>query len=284
MTQPATPQSPPSTPAPHAAAYAAPDARPGVGRLVWHDLMTTDAPRALAFYQALFDWTTRDIPMGEWSYTMLHVGELGIGGVVPLDPAHGVPSHWMGYVTVDDVDAACARVPELGGTVCVPPADIPNTGRFAVVEDPTGAVFSPFTFVEGQTPPEPDGPVPYGAFCWEEVMTRDPQRAAAFYAALLGWRYETMDLGAQGEYRVAHRGAAPESGMMQLPAAAVAEGARSHWLPYLHTADVDATHARAVEHGAASLVAPEDIPGIGRFAVLRDPTGARFALYRPVER
>ena len=55
----------------------------------------------------------------------------------------GVPAHWMSYFTVDDVDAAAAKVKELGGNVCVPPTDIP-VGRFAVVSDPAGATFSLF--------------------------------------------------------------------------------------------------------------------------------------------
>jgi predicted enzyme related to lactoylglutathione lyase len=54
----------------------------------------------------------------------------------------GAPSHWMAYVAVDDVDAKARRVEELGGKVCVPPTDIPNTGRFCVITDPTGATLS----------------------------------------------------------------------------------------------------------------------------------------------
>ena len=132
-----------TNPATHAQSAATPAA--AAGRFVWHDLMTTDAARALPFYTTLFGWRAETMPMGgAGEYTMFHVGDEGLGGMVPLDPAHGIASHWIAYVTVPNVDAACEQATALGGTVGVPPTDIPNVGRFAVVEDPQGAVFSPF--------------------------------------------------------------------------------------------------------------------------------------------
>ena len=60
------------------------------------------------------------------------------------------PPHLMTYIGVDDVDANAARAVELGGTIIRPPMDIPNTGRFAVIQDPTGAIFATFTMAGGQ--------------------------------------------------------------------------------------------------------------------------------------
>ena len=278
MTQPQHAQPSPSFDAPATAS--------GVGRFVWHDLMTTDPAAAVAFYTALFGWTTTTMPMGGelGDYVMLHAGGEMLGGVAPLDAAHGVPSHWIGYATVPDVDAACQTAERLGGATAVPPTDIPNVGRFAVVSDPTGATISPFFGPGAIEAPEPPAPGPFGIFCWDELMSSDPEASARFHAGVFGWRYESMDMGPEGTYRIAHRGPLQASGLMQLPAAAQAEGARSHWLSYVHVADVDASSARAVELGGTQLVAPRDIPQIGRFAVLRDPSGALFALFRPVAR
>lgn len=251
------------------------------GRFVWHDLMSTDPAAALRFYETLFGWTLRAMPMGDGSdYTMVHVGEESVGGVVPLDRAHGVRSHWIGYLTVGSVDEADERAPALGGTRCVQPTDIPTIGRFAVLSDATGAVFSPFTFVPGQETPEPTAVVPYGAFCWDELLTTDPEAAAAFYTGLVGWRYERMDMGELGSYWIARRGETQASGMMQLPDEALQAGARSHWLPYVHVADVDATARQAAGLGGQVMVAPMDVPGIGRMAVLRDPSDALVAVFR----
>jgi predicted enzyme related to lactoylglutathione lyase len=247
--------------------------------------MCTDPARALAFYQALFGWTTRTMPMGEGAeYTMLHVGDEGIGGVVPLDASHGVPSHWIGYVTVPDVDAACERTAELGGTVCVPATDIPNVGRFAVIEDPTGAIISPFRALPGQDAPERTGAPPAGTFIWEELLTSDPERAMPFHAGVFGWRYDAVDMGPMGTYWLGKRGDTETVGLMQLPAEARTAGARSHWLSYVNVESVDDAAARAGELGATVLVPPHDVPDVGRFAVLRDPVGALFAVYRPLHR
>jgi predicted enzyme related to lactoylglutathione lyase len=99
------------------------------GRFVWHDLMTSDATAGLAFYQALFGWTTSSMDMGDMgTYTVVEAHGSGLGGVVPLDPSHGVPSHWIAYVTTADVDATTAHAQSLGATVGVPPTDIPTSG------------------------------------------------------------------------------------------------------------------------------------------------------------
>ena len=262
-------------------AYAAPTATPGVGRFVWHDLMSTDPAAAIAFYGALFGWTTRAMPMGDgWDYVVLRAGEEELGGIVPLDARHGIPSHWIGYATVPSVDAACEAAARLGGKACVPATDIPNIGRFAVIEDPTGAIISPFWGPGALEAPEREGAPPLGVFVWDELMSSDPEASAAFHSGIFGWRYEPMDMGPMGTYWLAQRGEIQAAGMMKLPVEAQADGARPHWLSYVHVADVDASAARAVELGATQLVAPADIPGIGRFAVLMDPTGAVFALFR----
>lgn len=252
------------------------------GRFVWHDLMSTDPERSRAFYTELLGWTTRTMPMGGamGDYVMVHVGDEGIGGIVPLDPAHGAPSHWIGYVSVDGVDAACERAAAAGGEVCVPATDIPNTGRFAVVADPAGAVISPFGWLPEQAMPEREGGVPVGHFCWDELVSSDPEASMRFNAAVFGWRYEAMDMGPMGTYHMAWRGDTMAAGLMQLPAEAQAGGARSHWVSYVMVANVDQSVAHATELGASVLVPPRDIPDMGRFSVLMDPVGAVFALFQ----
>ncbi|MGZ8456443.1 MAG: VOC family protein [Gemmatirosa sp.] len=266
-----------TTPAPTSAttpdiSYAPPA---GGGRFVWHDLMTTDAARAHAFYSALFGWTTQVMPMGEFGdYQMVSVGEHGVGGIVPLEASHGIPSHWIAYLAVGDVDAACARIDATGGKTCVPPTDIPTIGRFAVCEDPSGALFSPFRPLDGPTS-EPPMRGPAGTVAWNELLTTDPQAMAAFYAPLLGWTHETMDMGEQGCYWLFRRGGEFAAGMMQMPPAAEA---RPHWLPYFAVASADAAAERITALGGTRLHGPVDIQDWGRMAVAQDPTGAYFAV------
>ena len=91
--------------------------------------------------------TMPDQDFGGMTYTVLMLGENGIGGMMPMTdevPAE-VPAFWLTVFEVADVDATAARIPELGGNVASPPSDIPNIGRFAVAADPQGAMFGVIT-------------------------------------------------------------------------------------------------------------------------------------------
>jgi len=120
--------------------------------------------------------------------------------------------------------------------------------------------------------------IPNGGFCWEELQSADPGKAIPFYTALAGWGTRQWPLpdgvvytlfGPEGDYVAgcqAHN--SKETGAFQ------------GWLSYVQVEDVDATTARAQALGATVLLAPHDIPEVGRCAVLRDPEGAVLALMR----
>jgi uncharacterized protein len=242
-------------------------------RFVWHDLMTTDLEKSMAFYTTLFGWERRPWDMGPaGTYDMLYAGEIGIGGMVPLAAGDNVPAHWIGYISVDDVDAACAKAEATGGKTCVPPTDIPTVGRFAVVEDPAGAVFSPF---RGSGPDMPL-PVnaPLGTVAWNEIMTPDPDTAAEFYTGLTAWTVDKVDMGPMGFYYLFKQGARNAAGMMKHPSP---DQGRPMWTPYVAVASADESAARAAELGATVIVPPTDIEDWGRFYMAIDPVGATFA-------
>lgn len=244
------------------------------GRFVWHDLMTTDAPAARAFYTGLFGWTVDELNMGHFTVLVLKNGERRIGTIMP-EP--GIPSsHWMPYVAVASVDETCKRVVELGGSVCMGGMDVPKLGRFAIVHDAQGGMFSLLTRPpETPLPPDPAAPPVPGNFCWEDLLTTDPADAARFYTALFGWSVESMPM--EMPYWVAKKSGIGLGGMMQQPPDAPH---RPCWMPYVLVADVDASTAKARALGAQVFVEPKDIPNVGRFAVLADTVGASFAMYR----
>lgn len=116
-----------------------------IGSFCWNELMTRDGETAKKFYTALFGWDTRLSPL-HGSYNILVNKGSEIGGIMQMgEEIPNTPPHWMPYVAVENVDASCEKVKELGGKVCVPPTDIPNVGRFAVISDPTGATLSIIT-------------------------------------------------------------------------------------------------------------------------------------------
>jgi hypothetical protein len=117
-------------------------ARPGAP--CWFETLTTDVPRATAFYTALFGWTATTKPSAApaAAYTEFALGETPVGGMMPILPHMGeFPPHWAVYFTVADVDETARRTVELGGQVCVPPMDIPGVGRFCGPVSPQGVSF-----------------------------------------------------------------------------------------------------------------------------------------------
>jgi predicted enzyme related to lactoylglutathione lyase len=117
------------------------------GAFSWFELMTSDVDGAKKFYANLFGWATEAMPMGDMNYTIVKVGEEGLGGIMATPPqAAGSPPNWGVYVTVNDVDATARKAEELGGKIIVPPTDIPTVGRFCVLQDPQGATISAITY------------------------------------------------------------------------------------------------------------------------------------------
>jgi uncharacterized protein len=122
-----------------------------------------------------------------------------------------------------------------------------------------------------------------GRFLWYELMTTDTAAAKEFYTKALGWGTQPFE-GGPIPYTIWNNGSpdAMVGGLMDLPAEAREMGAPPHWVSYIGTPDVDGTVDRAKTLGARVYVPPTDIPNnIGRFAVLADPQGATFALYKP---
>ena len=250
-----------------------------IGKFVWHELTSTDTKASVAFYGALFGWSVTEVDMGPMGkYNLLKSGEQMVGGIMPAQG--GAPSHWIPYASVESVDGAVEKAKSMGGSVLVPPTDIPNTGRFAIVRDPQGGVLAPFTAPPGMSaPPEPEKPAP-GTFCWDDLATTDPAAASAFYGAIYGWNVIPPKAGDPHAYWHLKRGGEKDCGGIMK-----AEGPQpTAWTSYVAVVDVDAAVAKATGLGAKTIVPPMNIPGTGRFSLMIDPTGAAFAVYSATAR
>jgi uncharacterized protein len=115
----------------------------------------------------------------------------------------------------------------------------------------------------------------HGAFCWNELGTTDAEAAKKFYTELLGWTLKAGQVEAMVYNEIVVNGQAV-GGIYQM--GPEFGGAPSHWMPYVAVDDVDASVKRAEELGGKVCVPPSDIPNVGRFSVITDPTGATISL------
>lgn len=237
----------------------------------WAELTTSDIPAAASFYAALFGWRSETDPRPEaGGYTMAHIGDAAVAALAPaLQP--GQPTAWTVSFSTRDADATVEKVMSAGGSLLAGPTDVFDLGRFALVADPAGAVFSlwqPRGFAGAELLNDP------GALGWVELSTRDTANALAFYPAVLGWTVRSPE-------SYPHWGVdgADFGGMTAMDEAVPAE-APPHWLPYFVVTDVDATADTALSAGGDQLLPPTSIPDGPRIAVLRDPQGAVFGIHR----
>lgn len=251
-----------------------------VGRFVWFDLMVPDAGAAKEFYGNVIGWTTRPFGDGSSGYEMWTVdGDNSIGGVIAFTEETkqaGMPPHWLGYVSVEDVDATVAKAQQLGGNVMKPADDIPEVGRFAIITDPQGAAIAiygsahDFDKLPDDMPPKHVG--------WSELATDDWRAAKDFYAKLFGWvESDTMDMGDGNMYsmfKVEGMGSSM-GGMFDRPK----EMPVSAWLYYIEVEDLDATIEKVKAGGGQIVNGPMEVPGGSRIAQCVDPQGAMFALH-----
>ncbi len=235
----------------------------------WVDMGAPDPQAALSFYSELFGWEGQDMGEEAGHYTIVSKGGKMVAAISPAQQP-GTP-WWATYVNVDDVDEVTKRVEVAGGEVVVAPMDVMSAGRMAVYRDTTGAVISawqPAQHLGAQIVNEP------GAFSWCELATSDLEKSKRFYAEVFDWGW-----GGAPEYAEVQVSGRSVAGVMPRPDAIPAE-VPDHWLVYFGASDVDADSAHAVSLGATQVLAPTDVPGTGRFAVLLDPQGAAFALFQ----
>jgi hypothetical protein len=249
------------------------------GKFFWYDVMTTDTAAARNFYCNVVGWQIQSSGTGApgMEYTVFTANGRGIAGLMPIpDDARqaGARPAWMGYISVDDVDKAAARLASHGGKVHRPPCDVPGIIRFAVVSDPQGAGFLIAKGLVHDAPPELPIGTP-GTVGWRELYAADGNSAFGFYEKMFGWtKAEAIDMGPLGTYQLFAAGDAPVGGMMTKPAAVPTP----YWGYYINVDGIDAATQRVTAGGGSIINGPHQVPG-GQWVVQgTDPQGAVFAL------
>ncbi len=244
------------------------------GMFSWADLATPDPEGSKAFYTEFLGLTAIDLPMQPGMvYSMLAKDGSNVCAIYQMPEEMGQMTGgqpvWNSYFTVESADETASRVAELGGAVMMGPVDVFDSGRMVVSSDPTGAVFSvwePKSHTGAQVFGEP------GALAWNELKTHDTEAAAQFYGGLFGWSANTTPSAGGGEYTEFRLDGVSAAGMMairkewgEVP---------PNWTVYFAVASLDAALDTANRLGATVAMAPMEVQGVGRFALLRDPQGA----------
>ena len=249
------------------------------GTFCWVDLAATDQDAAKKFYSTIFGWTANDLPMGDGvTYSMMQKNGKNAAAIAPMMPMQkdaGSPPTWNSYIAVDNVDTTANKAASLGGTVVMPPMDVPEAGRMAIVQDPTGAYVSlwqPGNHKGAEVVNET------GAVCWQELLTNDTSKSKDFYTGLVGWSATEMPMPGM-DYTIFNNGEKQAGGMFAIdpnwgPIP-------PNWTVYFAVDNCDATTAQITSLGGKVLMGPSDIPGVGRFATCQDPQGGAFAVLQP---
>lgn len=255
----------------------------------WIDTNQPDAEAAVAFYGGLFGWEIEDAmpPDADGHYFMARIRGGDVAAISPVPEGAPPAARWDTYIWVESADETAAKVKDAGGAVLLEPLDVMEAGRTAVVSDPEGAVFclwEPHRHRGATIVNEP------GSLNFNNMNTRDPDGAKAFYGAVFGWGTMPMGGGAEawtlpgyGDHlellnpgtreRMASFGA-PE-GFIDVVATLNQTDGQANWSVTFAVEDADATTQKATELGGQVVAGPFDAPWV-RMAVISDPQGAVF--------
>ncbi len=250
------------------------------GTFCWRELATPDPASAGAFYGELMGWQIRptsgeaDSPVqvihGDQKMAMMRRPQAELG-----EPGGG--SSWLSFIAVPSVAESLERAALLGGEVILSGGSCPDGGDAAIIADPAGARVALCTARAADACEGP--PLAPGGCYWTELATRDAQRAAVFYAQLLGWRSRVvLQCGAPSTLFLVED--TPVAGLLQLNG--VPPIPPSSWAVCFAVASAEETVARAERLGARETSPVEEVNGVGLTADIIDPQGGPFSIMEPV--
>jgi uncharacterized protein len=246
------------------------------GTPIWYELVADNVDGARAFYETVIGWSAAPFGgtlQGGDGYTVFSAPDgQGVAGLM-RPPEQGHMAGWYGYIGVDDVDAAAARLAAAGGSVHMPPTTLENVGRLAFVSDPQGV---PFYLMKGASPEASTAfqRMAPGHGEWNELQTSDDAAALAFYREQFGWTKDgAMPMGAMGDYSFLGHDGGVIGAVMKAPT-----GEQPRWNYFFRVGDIDRAAERIEGAGGTIAQGPIEVPG-GDFVIYaRDPEGARFGV------
>lgn len=255
------------------------------GQFVWYELMTRNRDAMVEFYTNVIGWGTMPWSEDEMDYIMFTKDAddpLPVAGAMQMNepdfPAN-IPSHFMGYISTNNIAADAVKAEELGATLIHGPAVIPKVGTIAIFHDPQNAVFALY---QGEEEQEYKAPTT-GEFSWHELATTDYEKAFDFYSAMFDWEVrEDMDMGNGMIYRMfGVRGTESTIGGMynQMPDQ---KPDNPNWMFYTTVEDINGATGAVKKNGGVVLNGPMEVPDGSLIVQCMDPEGTAFALHQAV--
>ncbi|MDX2697739.1 VOC family protein [Streptomyces ipomoeae] len=245
----------------------------------WIDLGTPDIDGAASFYRHLFGWRFQSAgpEMGGYGFFQLD-GKTAAGGM--RNPPEQGPPSWNVYFQTPDTDATAKAAEHAHGSVLMQPMDVADEGRMAILADSAGV---PFGLWQPNRTKGLDIVTIPGSLCWLELYTPDLPAAAGFFNSVFGWETSAVAFD-EGSYTCVNPAGTEEkdmfAGLVPLDEDPTEAGSGPYWLPYFEVTDTDEAVSRAQERGGTVRAPATDMAGVGRFAKLADPYGARFAVIK----
>jgi len=246
------------------------------GNFCWADLFCKNIDAAAEFYSAVFGWKlqhTEKDPINRAVFLRSEKPVCGIQLMTDRLLQGGIPSHWLSVIAVENIDVVIRNIESLGGKNLVQPTDISATDRRALVQDPTGAVFSLWQTGEHTGASEWNRP---NSLCWNELYSNNIEQSLLFYRNLFGWTH-SKSVGAIGQdyFEFIHDGRSV-GGMMEI---------RKEWgdMPpcwsvYFSVDNIHGSITNIRKMGGTVEGSPMEIENVGQFAVVMDPEGAFFSI------
>ncbi|ARQ72301.1 VOC family protein [Streptomyces marincola] len=240
------------------------------GAPCWADATVPDMTVGTHFYERLFGWSFAAGSSEYGGYATASLDGRAVAGLAPCQAGQDAPPAWTLYLASPDVAGTAELVREHGGRVLLEPMQVGEVGRMLIATDPGGVLFGVWEAGAHRGFGRRDEP---GAFCWAEVVTRDPAAADAFFPAVFPFEARRVEDPDGLDYQVYTLDGRPVLGRMAVPA----DGPAPHVLVYVAVPDCDGAVETVRQLGGRVADGPVDSP-FGRFATVVDPQGVRFAV------
>jgi len=242
------------------------------GRIVWFDYLTSEPPKAQAFFKALFGWSTHTVAIPTGPYTLIVNSGQPIGGY--RAPIAGTPSYrysepysrWLPHLQIENGHESAVKAKNHGAKMLQEPAPFADIGKLAIAVDPNGQPFAMRQPAKVESDPGWAGPP--NSFCWAELYTSNTTSSVSFYKTLGGFTETKNPLPDGGTYHLLERDGQPRAGV-RTPM----QGIQPGWFAWVRVPDVAATAAKAQQLDATIVMPPAH-----GMALLVDPYGCALGL------